>query len=524
MLRLASETLSTFIKHKQAEEALKASEEKYRRLVEDINDGYVVIREDGRVVFANRGCAEIFGYTLGEIIGEPFERFLAAERAKEALELRERVVDTGTAPERHETAVVNKEGVSVPVEAGLKLIQHEGKPAVSAIIRDITERKRGEEEIRKARDELEERVKERTGELEEAYDLLSQSEERYRAIVEHAGVGVAVYDVDNNVLLWNEEAERMTGFREEEVVDRKLREIVPDDLLEEARWLLREAKEKGFIESYETERMRKDGTRFPMELTIAALKDDGGDLIGAIAIFKDVTQRKRLEEKLVRSERLAAIGELAATVGHELRNPLGVISNSAYYLNMRLGEADEKVRRHLDILDREVAISNKIISDLLDFSRPKEPTFEEIEINPQIQQALSRSLLPENIEVVCELGEELPHMMADPGQLQQVFLNLISNAAQAMPDGGRLTIRSSADTNEVRMEFSDSGKGIAQEDLERVFEPLFTTRAKGAGLGLTVTRSIIGRHKGTIEVRSQVEKGTSFIVSLPLATGEVKDV
>jgi signal transduction histidine kinase len=246
------------------------------------------------------------------------------------------------------------------------------------------------------------------------------------------------------------------------------------------------------------------------------------------------------QEQLIRTERLAAIGQLAASVGHELRNPLGIINNSVYYLKMKLRDADEKMKKHLKIMEREILSSNKIINDLLGFTRERKPTLKEADINVMVEDALSRSPVPDNVTVITEPGENLPPLIADPDQIQQVFINLISNAAQAMTssgsvetsNGGRLEIATKVEGGFIVAEFKDNGCGIPEENLEKIFEPLFTTKAKGIGLGLAVSRSLVEGHGGTIEVESpsaglrtgpstelgtgQVGRGTTFRVRLPI--------
>ncbi|MGA9347446.1 MAG: response regulator [Anaerolineae bacterium] len=225
------------------------------------------------------------------------------------------------------------------------------------------------------------------------------------------------------------------------------------------------------------------------------------------------------QEQLVLAGRLAAIGQLGASVGHELRNPLGNIKNSIYYINMKLGDADEKIRKHLKIMEKEIATSNKIINDLLGFARDKKPTLQKTEINTVVQDALSRTTVPDAVAVITELGEDLPPLMADSDQIGQVFINLILNAAQAMSDGGRLEITTRAEDGFIVTEFKDTGCGIPEENLGRLFEPLFTTKAKGIGLGLAVSKQLVEAHEGTIEVESQVGKGTTFRVRLPISGG-----
>lgn len=226
---------------------------------------------------------------------------------------------------------------------------------------------------------------------------------------------------------------------------------------------------------------------------------------------------KEAQDRLLRAERLAITGQFGASVGHELRNPLGVIKNSAYYLKMKLGNADEKVKKHLKIIEREISISNKIINDLLNFTGVKEPTLQETDVNFLVKEALSRSQIPTEVAVVTKLMEELSPLVADPDQIEQVFINMISNAVQAMSDGGRLEIVTKAEDGFIVTEFKDNGCGIPEENLEKIFEPLFTTKAKGIGLGLAVSRTMVEGHGGIIEVESEVGKGSTFTVRLPLA-------
>ena len=242
------------------------------------------------------------------------------------------------------------------------------------------------------------------------------------------------------------------------------------------------------------------------------------------ALIKTYQELKEAQEKLVRQEKLAVLGQLAGGVGHELRNPLGAIKNAAYFLNMAVEEPEPEVKEALEILDKEVAESEKIISSLLDFARPKSPTRRKTDVNHVVLEALSRVTVPENVEVMDRLAKTLPIILADPDQLGRVFENLIRNACQAMREGGQLGIKTSAGSVEqpevespkwVTVSFTDTGVGIPETDREKVFEPLFTTKAKGIGLGLALTRTLVEGHRGTIEVESDVGKGSTFTVRLP---------
>jgi two-component system cell cycle sensor histidine kinase PleC len=237
-----------------------------------------------------------------------------------------------------------------------------------------------------------------------------------------------------------------------------------------------------------------------------------------------VQERTReLEEaqgELMRKERLAALGQLAGSVSHELRNPLGAVKNAAYLINMIIEQPEPELKESLDIINREVDRSDRIITSILSFARPMPPELHAVNINEVIREALSHTDVPQGVEVVSRLDDKLPAINADHVQLGQVFGNLILNAVQSMPQGGRLTISSKAvGTDKVAVSIEDSGEGIPGENLEKLFEPLFSTRAKGIGLGLPIAKDMVERNKGTIEVQSEEGKGTTFTVKLPL-TGE----
>ncbi|MDD4875673.1 MAG: ATP-binding protein [Dehalococcoidales bacterium] len=230
---------------------------------------------------------------------------------------------------------------------------------------------------------------------------------------------------------------------------------------------------------------------------------------------------RETQDQLIRSEKLAAIGQLAGGVGHELRNPLGAIKNAIYYVKRKitgseLSQKEPKLIEFLDIVDSEINSSNKIINDLLGFSRVGKPAVSPSKINRVIEDALSHLVIPENIEVIKKLNVDLPIIDIDTEQIQQVLVNIIMNALQAMPEKGNLTISSGKNSKFLEVEISDTGCGIPEEAAGKIFDPLYTMKAKGIGLGLAVCKSIIDRHQGYIEVESQVGKGTTFTIKLPL--------
>jgi signal transduction histidine kinase len=221
------------------------------------------------------------------------------------------------------------------------------------------------------------------------------------------------------------------------------------------------------------------------------------------------------QEQLVRQERLAAVGQLASAVGHELRNPLGVISNSLYLIRGATTDSpDERLRRHLSTAEREVSAATLIISDLLDFARAREPIVASVDVHGLVDEALEVAPPPDGIAIARD-NADVPGVAADRDQLRQVLLNLITNGYDAMPEGGVLKVATSAHNGRVDVKVSDTGTGIDPETKSHLFEPFFTTKARGVGLGLAVTHRIVGAHQGTIAVDSEPGQGTTFTVSLP---------
>lgn len=270
-----------------------------------------------------------------------------------------------------------------------------------------------------------------------------------------------------------------------------------------------------------------------------------GKLSGVIEYVRDITERKLAEEKLreyavnlenmvrertrkleeaqearIRAERLAVIGKLSSVVGHELRNPIGAIGNSVYFLKMVMKDSPEKVKKHLNMLDEQVKLSSEIINEMLEFARGNEPVKGDVELNRLIEESLFRIAKPGNVEIRLKLDSSQSLIKGDKMQLTRVFENLIQNAFQAMPGGGMLSITTVVNPEDGSVEavFEDTGEGISVENLDRVFEPLFSTKIKGIGLGLSICRMFVEKHGGRINVRSEEGKGAAFTVKLPMKT------
>ena len=234
------------------------------------------------------------------------------------------------------------------------------------------------------------------------------------------------------------------------------------------------------------------------------------------------------QEKLVRTERLAAIGSLAAAVAHELRNPLGGIKNTAYYINSKLVDSDlakenPKILQYLEMMNEEITSSNQIITDLMDFSRVNPPDTSPTDLEALVENAMSRMEVKDNVRVIKNFTSNLPEVPVDKDQVRRAITNLIRNADDAMEDGGDLTISVSESNGFVEVQIADTGPGIAEDKLDKVFDPLFTTKAKGIGMGLPIVGEVVHKHNGTIGVTSNPGEGTIFTIKLPLNGGPVNN-
>jgi len=225
---------------------------------------------------------------------------------------------------------------------------------------------------------------------------------------------------------------------------------------------------------------------------------------------------KKAQEQLIRQERLAVLGQLAGGVSHELRNPLGVISNAVYLLDKMLPTGDPKTKEYMDIIDSETRRAEKIVTDLLDFSRIKTAEKKFFNLIDLILETQNQIRNPENIKIKMKFPDSFPAVFADPSQIRLVISNLLENAYQAMPDGGKLTLTGKEKMIKKRpfvaLEVQDTGSGITPENLAKIFQPLFTTKQRGIGLGLATSKNLVESNGGMIEVNSEAGKGSQFIV------------
>ncbi len=356
---------------------------------------------------------------------------------------------------------------------------------------------------------------------------LRRSEEKYRRAIETPNSFVVELDREGRITLFNRFAEELTGYKRSEVAGKPWFDVfIPPDRREDIRQVFEGVKSAGEPTTYENTIVTKDGRELLLLWTNSRIRDDAGNVVGTLSYGIDVTQQRKLEKQLAQSEKMSALGQLISGVAHELNNPLtGVIGYSQLLTGI---DCDGEVGRMVNIISREAERCHRIVDSLLQFAREYDQEKEYTQINDIIESTLSLKryqLYVDNIQLELQLSKDIPETVIDPHQMQQVFMNIINNAHQAMVEysgQGNLTVETELKNDMILIRFSDTGPGIPQENMERIFDPFFTTKAlgKGTGLGLSICHSIVEKHEGRIYAESEADSGATFVVEIPVQSGE----
>ena len=368
---------------------------------------------------------------------------------------------------------------------------------------------------------------------------LVETNEFLKKIIDSSVDGIIATDLKGNILIFNKGAENILGYKAEEVLNGKVNisQIYPPGMAKEIMKKIRspEYGGKGRLNPIRVQVVNKNGEVIPISLSAAMIYDEEGNEVASVGIFSDLRYILDIEAKLLeaqtrllQAEKMASLGRLAAGVAHEINNPLSGILMFASMVLEELPE-DDPHREDLQQIVKETLRCKEIVKSLLEFSRQSEIKIEPVDVNAIIEDELKfleKQTIFAKVKIVKQLNPAIPKVRGNSGQLKQVFMNIMVNAADAMPDGGTLTIRTyaSPDLKKVYVEFTDTGVGIPKENLNKIFDPFFTTKpvGKGTGLGLSTSYGIIKSHKGNIEVESEVGKGTTFRIELPAYREEEK--
>ena len=368
----------------------------------------------------------------------------------------------------------------------------------------------------------------------EDLDKQPYTNEHMGSLVENAGDGIISISKDWTIMSMNQQAEDIFGYSKSEAIGQDIGIIAPQDkITDEKQLLLDKVILNGqVIKDFETERIKKDGKKVAANVTISPIKDQSGSIIGASEIFRTLTEDDFMRKRVSQFEKLISLGKLAAETAHQVNSPLGAVMGRIQLVLKNLDKLDsEMLRKNLKQMMTGCDHIRTAIGSLLDYSR-RVVIKKHVDINSIIEDALimmSPRLMMEKISVHKSLTENLPKILEIGGELIHVLVSIISNAIDAMDKGGRIEITTDIDKNSeinpgdrVRVTIIDTGQGISEQNIERIFTPFFTTKdkGKGTGLGLPIVKRIVNLHKGDIKVLSKINEGTSFILSFPVIDNE----
>ena len=499
---------SDITERKQAEVALKVSEANYRHLFNAEPDAIIIVdAETNRILDVNPAALKLYGYGYDEICGLQAVA-LSAESERSEKHIRQVLSEDSFVGTREivQRLHKSKNGTVFPVEIGHGVYIRDGRKMICAVMRDISKRKRIENE-------------------------LAAEKERLTVTLRSIGDGVISTDLQGRIISVNKVAEELTGWKEEEALGKPLTKvfhIVDEFNRNRCENPVRKVMETGGIVGLanNTLLIGKDGKEFVIADSAAPIRDSQNKIIGAVLVFRDTTEKRRMEAELVKIQKLESLGVLAGGIAHDFNNFLTAIIG-----NLSLAKLDSKPGDHvvawLDEMEKASLQAKNLTQQLLTFSKGGQPVKKLVDLAELVKNSATFSLRGSNVRCKFSISQDLLPVEADGGQIGQVINNLVLNADHAMPEGGIVEICADNITLTADNEFSlaagpyirtslrDHGVGIHPDHLAKVFDPYFTTKHKGSGLGLTVAYSIIDKHKGRMTVASELGQGTTFTMYLP---------
>jgi len=490
---------------RKAEKALKESEERYRMLVETMNDGLVWMNANMKITFVNEKFCEMLGYSYAQLIG------------RNGLELHDTLnqMILKTQQKKHaqgiasvyEIAFTRKDGQPLITMVSPKVIMDQDGTYQGSfsVITNITARKKVEDDLLK-------------------------SESKFRTLLESASEAIILIDKKGIITLVNAKVLDLFKYKREELIDKPLDFLIPRGFnefnIKPSEALTKHPETREIVSGLELKARRKDGSEFLVDFSLAYISIQQ-ELFG-MALLTDITERRKIEEQLRHSQKMEAVGQMAAGIAHQLNTPLSVILAQLQILREELNTLDSAT--YVEQVDKVLQNANKmsnLVSDLLSFSRESKSQSELINVNSIIDEILLlNDIRAKKIGVKIEkkLAREIPYIIADRSKLEQVFLNIIINAFDAMPKGGTLMIKSEILMKNGRayvlVNFKDSGIGIPKDIISKIFNPFFTTKpvGQGTGLGLSICQEYIKEHNGEISIESEQGEGSTVSIELPISS------
>jgi len=492
-------------KQKEDEQSIRESEERYRRLVEFMPNT-IVVTVDGVIVFVNFAGVKLLGATsVEELTGRPMTDFVHSDY-RDALQRRMLKVTKGKAAPMEEERFIRLDGALIDVEVMAIPFSYQGKTAVQAVIRDITKNKLTE-------------------------GALATEKERLAVTLRSIGEGVITADREGRIVLLNKVAESLTGWSSTEAIGKPLgavfcplNEKTREKCENSGQRVLQTGQRVGFGKPGIL--TAKDGTERIVIDSAQPICDNDSSIIGVVMVFRDITEQRKIEEEFIKVEKMESLGILAGGIAHDFNNILTVILGNIS-IGMMYAQSDTRINNQLKEIEKASMQARDLTKQLLTFAKGGAPIMKTYPIRELITETVNFVLRGSNVRCEFFLAGDLWAVEIDEGQISQVINNLIINAKQSMPEGGVLNVTaenvvieegdfiSMKDERYVKITVKDQGIGISDENLPRIFDPYFTTKVKGSGLGLATSYSIIKNHNGYIKVQSTPGEGSSFFVFLP---------
>ena len=501
-------------------------------LLETLPDAIVAVDGDGIIVQVNSQAQELFGYERDELIGQKVEMLVPESYRRQHHSHRE---SYAKAPKTRRMGAEldlygrRRNGSEFPVEISLSPVSTKKGKFVLSAVRDISDRKRIAEELRRANEELHRRTTEQLGEYRS----------RLASIIDSSEDAILSKDLNGIITSWNKGAQRIYGYTPEEVVGKHISLLTLRERTDEIPEILEKISRGETIDHYESARVAKDGRRLDVSISVSPLRNAAGDIVGASAIARDITAQKRAEGQLRQAQKMEAIGRLAGGVAHDFNNVLGIINACAEFLRDRIDPAAEP-SLYVENIKKAIERGTSLTKQLLAFSRTSAIQPRILDLNERLRDItkLLRPLLGEDVEILIVPKTPSAIVEADPGQLDQIVVNLAVNARDAMPRGGKFILETSqarldegfaeqhqamAPGKYILLAVSDTGSGMGDAIVARIFEPFFTTKeaGKGTGLGLATVYGIVKQSGGHILVYSEPGQGTTFKIYLPSADHKI---
>lgn len=508
---MAGKLQETYSNLRNRTNELEASEERYKDLIENAPEMIHSVDTNRRFVSVNKTELDILGYTLEEMKQMRIEDIVPKEFGDIARNHIRAARDKGVST--IEAQFITKDGKRIDVEITATALYNPVSPnfvRTRAFVRDITARKKLENQLKEYYETLEHKVQERTMELKETKDYLE-------SLLETANDVIYTLDKNGIVTYVNKKIEEW-GYKKGELVGKSFLSIFSPIHKGER---FKKTVKNGIKQTYGIEIKSKTGEPKYAILSISPIKSNEGEITAVLGIAKDITEQKRFEQQISQTEKMSAIGLLAAGIAHEVNNPLGGISNCLYNLGKK-NFPPEREKDYYKAMEDGVDRVKRIVSQLLEFAQQHEPELTEVDINILIDDLLSLIDCTCSKKGICIEKKQSPNLQkfkVDRHKILQVLTNVLINASQAIKEKGKITIKTTQNDGWCIIDIIDNGPGIPANILPKIFDPFFTTKdvGEGTGLGLSVSRGIIEMHNGTIDVKSEVEKGSTFTIKLPMA-------